>query len=48
MTVSNLAEQVLAHAALMAEGASLSAKALLHLGSRAAVDQALAVARARD
>jgi hypothetical protein len=41
MTVSNLAEQVLAHAALMAEGASLSAKALLHLGSRAAVDQAL-------
>jgi hypothetical protein len=41
MTVSNLAQQVLARAASMPEGASLSAKALLHLGSRAAVDQAL-------
>jgi Family of unknown function (DUF6088) len=41
MTVSNLAQQVLAHAASMPEGASLSAKALLHLGGRAAVDQAL-------
>lgn len=41
MTVSHLAQQVLAHAASMPEGASLSAKALLHLGSRAAVDQAL-------
>ena len=39
--MSNLAQQVLAHAASMPEGASLSAKALLHLGSRAAVDQAL-------
>lgn len=36
-----LADQVLAHAAALPEGASLSAKALLHLGSRAAVDQAL-------
>ena len=35
--MSNLAQQVLAHAASMPEGASLSAKALLHLGSRAAV-----------
>lgn len=41
MTMSNLAAQVLAHAASMAEGASLSAKALLHLGGRAAVDQVL-------
>ena len=41
MTVFNLAQQVLAHATSMPEGASLSAKALLHLGSRAAVDQAL-------
>ena len=39
--MSNLAQQVLAHAASMPEGASLSAKALLHLGSRAAVDQTL-------
>jgi hypothetical protein len=39
--VSNLALQVLVQAASMPEGASLSAKALLHLGSRAAVDQAL-------
>jgi hypothetical protein len=39
--VSNLAQQVLTHAAALPEGASLSAKALLHLGSRAAVDQAL-------
>ncbi len=37
----NLAQQILAHAAPLPEGASLSAKALLHLGSRAAVDQAL-------
>jgi hypothetical protein len=39
--VSNLAQQILMHAASLPEGASLSAKALLHLGSRAAVDQAL-------
>jgi Family of unknown function (DUF6088) len=39
--LSNLAQQVLTHAAALPEGASLSAKALLHLGSRAAVDQAL-------
>lgn len=39
--MSNLAQQVLTHAAALPEGASLSAKALLHLGSRAAVDQAL-------
>lgn len=37
----NLAHQVLMHAASLPEGASLSAKALLHLGTRATVDQAL-------
>jgi hypothetical protein len=39
--VSNLTQQILTHAASLPEGATLSAKALLHLGSRAAVDQAL-------
>ncbi|MCC9597074.1 MULTISPECIES: DUF6088 family protein [unclassified Rubrivivax] len=39
--MSNLAQQLLEHAASLPEGASLSAKELLHLGSRAAVDQAL-------
>jgi hypothetical protein len=39
--VSDLVHQVLEHAAALPEGASLSAKALLHLGSRAAVDQTL-------
>lgn len=39
--MSNLAQQVLTLAASLPEGASLSAKTLLHLGSRAAVDQAL-------
>lgn len=39
--MSNLAQQVLMYAASMPEGTSLSAKALLHLGTRAAVDQAL-------
>lgn len=39
--MSNLAQQVLTHAAALPEGASLSAKGLLHLGGRAAVDQAL-------
>lgn len=38
---TNLAQQVLSQAASLPEGASLSAKALLHLGNRAAVDQAL-------
>lgn len=37
----NLAHQILELAATLPEGASLSAKALLHFGSRAAVDQAL-------
>ena len=41
ITVSSLAQQVLTQAASLPEGASLCAKALLHLGSRAAVDQAL-------
>lgn len=39
--MSKLVQQILAHAASLPEGASLSARALLHLGSRAAVDQAL-------
>lgn len=39
--MSNLAQQILTRAVALPEGASLSAKALLHLGSRAAVDQAL-------
>ena len=38
---TNLAQQVLSQAASLPEGASLSAKALLHLGNRAAVDQAV-------
>lgn len=37
-----LPEQILAYAAGLEEGAPLTAKALLHLGNRAAVDQALA------
>ena len=37
----NLAHQVLEHAATLPEGAALVAKTLLHLGGRAAVDQAL-------
>lgn len=37
-----LPEQILAHAAKLEEGAPVTAKALLHLGNRAAVDQALA------
>lgn len=36
-----LTEQILTHAAGLPEGAPLSAKGLLHLGNRAAVDQAL-------
>lgn len=40
-TMKTLAKQVLNHAAGLPEGAPLVAKELLHLGSRAAVDQAL-------
>jgi hypothetical protein len=36
-----LSEQILAHAERLPEGAPVSAKGLLHLGNRAAVDQAL-------
>lgn len=36
-----LTEQILAHAEGLAEGTPVSAKSLLHLGNRAAVDQAL-------
>lgn len=49
IAMSKLPEQVMTHAAALPEGASLSAKALLHLGSRAAVDQALSrLARSGD
>lgn len=37
----NLTEQILAYAQGMSEGALISAKGLLHLGNRAAVDQTL-------
>jgi hypothetical protein len=36
-----LSEQILVHAEVLPEGVALSAKGLLHLGNRAAVDQAL-------
>lgn len=39
--MKSIAEQILEYAAHDAEGTPLSAKALLHLGSRAAIDQAL-------
>lgn len=39
--MQRLSEQILAHAVGLPEGAPLSAKSLLHLGNRAAVDQAL-------
>ncbi|WP_430625010.1 DUF6088 family protein [Rhizorhabdus histidinilytica] len=39
--VQRLTEQILAHAEMLPEGTPLAAKSLLHLGSRAGVDQAL-------
>ena len=39
--MTRLTEQILAHATGLPEGAPVSAKSLLHLGNRAAVDQAL-------
>ena len=39
--MQRLTEQILAHAAGFPEGTPLAAKSLLHLGTRAAVDQAL-------
>jgi len=39
--MTRLSEQILAYAAGLPEGAPVSAKSLLHLGNRAAVDQAL-------
>lgn len=39
--MQTLAEHILAHAATLPEGQPLAAKELLHLGERAAVDQAL-------
>ncbi len=39
--MQGLNEQIMAHAEALSEGTPLSAKSLLHLGNRAAVDQAL-------
>lgn len=39
--MQRLTEQILSHAEGLREGAPISAKGLLHLGNRAAVDQAL-------
>ena len=39
--MTRLTEQILSHATGLPEGAPVSAKSLLHLGNRAAVDQAL-------
>lgn len=41
MAMQRLTEQILSHAKGLPEGTPLAAKSLLHLGSRAAVDQAL-------
>jgi hypothetical protein len=41
MVVQRLTEQILAYAERLPEGTPLAAKSLLHLGSRAGVDQAL-------
>ena len=41
MAVQRLTEQILAHTKGLPEGAPIAAKSLLHLGNRAAVDQAL-------
>ena len=41
MMTTRLTEQILSHMAGLPEGASVSAKGLLHLGNRSAVDQAL-------
>ena len=39
--MQRLTEQILAHAEMLPEGTPVAAKSLLHLGNRAAVDQAL-------
>jgi hypothetical protein len=39
--MQRLAERIMAHAGGLPEGAALSAKGLLYLGNRAAIDQAL-------
>jgi hypothetical protein len=41
IAMQRLTEQILAHAKRLPEGAPVAAKSLLHLGNRAAVDQAL-------
>lgn len=45
--MTRLTEQILEHATGLPEGASVGAKSFLHLGSRAAVDQALSRLAAR-
>lgn len=45
--MARLTEQILAHMAGLPEGTPMSAKGLLHLGNRAAVDQALSRLTAR-
>ena len=45
--MTQLSERILAHAAGLPEGTPVSAKSLLHLGNRAAVDQALSRLAAR-
>lgn len=39
--MQKLTTQIMAYAAQFSDGTALSAKALLHLGNRAAIDQAL-------
>lgn len=46
--MQRLTQAILEHVAKLPEGGSVSAKALLHLGSRAAVDQALSRLARRD
>ena len=41
LAVRRLTEQILAHAQGLPEGTLIAAKSLLHLGNRAAIDQAL-------
>jgi len=46
--MQRLAERILMHAKGLPEGTSIAAKSLLHLGNRAAVDQALSRLATRD
>lgn len=46
--MQRLAEQILSHAERLPEGTPVAAKSLLHLGSRAGVEQALSRQRNGD